>query len=1277
MTAIFLQGNSRDVLKGLPPDFIHCVTTSPPYFGLRKYDGGEEVWGGDEDCLHEWGSEIIRRDRGSARGDSAVVGNQLREVSGTDTRQGNFCIKCGAWKGQLGAEPTTELYIQHLIEIMREVRRVLRPDGVFWLNIGDSWAGSGKGQMGNGEHASKHGEKQHTNTGAIQGGLPKGYADGDTKPLDMVLIPEQLALAARADGWYVRSVLIWAKGVSLSDEYNGNPMPECLDPSTRVFVKTHDGWMHRVSLDELSRMNPVPQILSPTGWVDVKSIWRTDKPAMTLEAGKVERVICSPDHRFPVSHDRRRLSTEMKEASNIRFVGYNDYLLYKTIQEFCPTRMRTYGRYDLGYDVGYLVGIYVAEGSTDTRFGSGVQISLGDHESELHDKVSGILGRYGLDIHDDGHDGRKNVFRVYDDSFCRLIDVFVTGQAKTKRLSVDLVLNSPEQFRQGMLDGYIAGDGSDRPAGGWCAASASRRLRDDISTLASSLGIITSKGQQRSVSDIAPKLSTGHTLWTPYVNRTEKRGTDGIFCVPVRRRVLTRQNGETKPMIDVEVDGGLFLIGDGLVSHNSVNGWRWERHKIKVGDNGRGKESWRQGANSTPQQDHAPDGSFQLSAVWQDCPGCPKCSPHDGYVLRKGSWRPTDAYEHILMLTKTNSYYCDREAVLEPITESTIKRVALADSRVNYDSSSEGYKRGQGAVADRGGVDGLVARPSGSGRNLRSVLMIPTTGYKGAHFACVDEDTECLTTRGWLHYADLCDGELVASYNIQSGRLRWSPLLSVSKYDVDGAEMVYSNHRSLDMALTLDHRCLVRWGTGVRIKLAGKLSPYDQVITSAEWEDMGGLTPVSPAMATLIGWYLTEGHEPKHRGYSVEISQSLTANPRKVDDIRSALTDVEAEFEEATFEREYRGKLVSQTNFRIHGFVAAKLRELCPRKQFPIGVLLWDTTLLRRMFNAIIAGDGNIRSDNRKFFTQKDKGRLDVFQAIAVRLGYGAGIFRRVDGRSAVSVYDNKTSRALRDSSGRSLLSNVFYTGVVWCPQTPDTTFVARRNGKVFITGNTFPPRLIEPLLKAATSEKGCCPECGSPYARVVDKGFTAHDGDTSSQYDTGTNANRLALLRQAARKRGGEYGSLSYNSKYKDGGVTGLATQGFQRNETIESERERSREEAKILYPDDERAQQDYINHIHDHGGLDKGRTIGWLPTCGCNAGDPIPCRVLDPFSGAGTTALVSERLNLDSINIDTSQQYIDLAQSRIKEDEDKRAEQEVKRLMREAKKQSSVKPS
>jgi len=308
-----LCGHVLDVLRQLPDESVHCVITSPPYWGLRKYEGEEQnqVWDG------------------------------------------------GAWRGQLGLEPTPDLYVQHLVEMFREVRRVLRKDGTFWLNMGDSYAADRSYQVHN-----TIGAKQHTYSEGSS--VPAGL-----KPKDLVGIPWRVAFALQKDGWYLRSDIIWQKP---------NPMPE------------------------------------------------------------------------------------------------------------------------------------------------------------------------------------------------------------------------------------------------------------------------------------------------------------------------------------------------------SINGWRWQQHRIKIGRRGRGKEKWRVGsAIGQPQQDHAPDGSFQSDVIWKECPGCEKCSPNGGLILRKGSWRPTKAHEYVFQLTKTDSYFCDADAIREPAQDwgsrdRTNFRGGTADPLLKHHGLTKGD------FASRG-------------RNKRSVWTIPTASFKGAHFA--------------------------------------------------------------------------------------------------------------------------------------------------------------------------------------------------------------------------------------------------------------------------------------------------------------------------------------------------------------------------------------------------------------------------------------------------------------------------------------------------------------------------------------------------------------
>lgn len=166
MTVEIITGDCREVLRSLPDQSAHCCVTSPPYFGLRDY--------------------------GVA--------------------------------GQIGLEKTPDAFVDEMVSVFREVRRVLRDDGTLWLNLGDSYAGSGRG--GNPED-SPH-QKQATNRGSraffhdsmVENGVigrkwvkpPVGY-----KQKDLIGIPWMVAFALRADGWFLRSDIIWHKP---------NPMPE-------------------------------------------------------------------------------------------------------------------------------------------------------------------------------------------------------------------------------------------------------------------------------------------------------------------------------------------------------------------------------------------------------------------------------------------------------------------------------------------------------------------------------------------------------------------------------------------------------------------------------------------------------------------------------------------------------------------------------------------------------------------------------------------------------------------------------------------------------------------------------------------------------------------------------------------------------------------------------------------------------------------------------------------------------------------------------------------
>lgn len=220
-----LVGDCLAVLQGLESGSVQTCVTSPPYWGLRDY-GTAEWEGGDPDCEH---TDLL--DSQIVSGKNARAGAaQTHHRRARQSAPGN-CRRCGAVRSdsQLGLEATPEQYVEHLVEVFREVRRVLRDDGTAWLNLGDSYNGSPKGSL-NGQDKSG---LTSTQTQEQSPARTKPLVS-NLKPKDLVGIPWRVAFALQADGWWLRSDVIWAKP---------NPMPESVtDRPTRsheyVFLLT-------------------------------------------------------------------------------------------------------------------------------------------------------------------------------------------------------------------------------------------------------------------------------------------------------------------------------------------------------------------------------------------------------------------------------------------------------------------------------------------------------------------------------------------------------------------------------------------------------------------------------------------------------------------------------------------------------------------------------------------------------------------------------------------------------------------------------------------------------------------------------------------------------------------------------------------------------------------------------------------------------------------------------------------------------------------------------
>jgi DNA modification methylase len=249
MTVTILKGDCREVLRGLPADSVHCCVTSPPYFGLRDY----------------------------------------------------------GMAGQIGLEPTPDAFVEQMVAVFGDVRRVLRADGTCWLNLGDSYASQGgpepaqtKWQV-DGASSTQNAGRSRTTMGM--------------KPKDLIGIPWRVAFALQADGWYLRQDIIWSKP---------NPMPESVRDRC---TKAHE-YLFLLSKSERYHYDADAIRQEPTG--------RTD-PIRSFSKGSLGNHTPNYQLDASVGANKRSVWTVSTEAyADAHFATFPPALIEPCILAGCP-----------------------------------------------------------------------------------------------------------------------------------------------------------------------------------------------------------------------------------------------------------------------------------------------------------------------------------------------------------------------------------------------------------------------------------------------------------------------------------------------------------------------------------------------------------------------------------------------------------------------------------------------------------------------------------------------------------------------------------------------------------------------------------------------------------------------------------------------------------------------------------------------------------------------------------------------------------------------------
>jgi DNA modification methylase len=348
---------------------VHCVVTSPPYWGLRDY--GTARWdGGDPDCLHQAPVDWITK---SFNANSTLSGFNATQSAAGQKRwfmQDGSC-RCGAQRidSQIGLEPDYRDYVAALVAVFREVRRVLRADGTVWVNLGDSYAGGNMPGWRDGNELKNGGASNKNGVGYVAG----------LKPKDLVGIPWRVAFALQDDGWYLRQDIIWSKP---------NPMPEsvtdrCTKAHEYLFLlsKSERYWFDAEAIAESSEYPNDKR--RPLG---SKGAWQLDGREQRANGGGV-----AYDHDTATRNKRSVWQVATAPYGEAHFATFPPALIEPCILAGCPEKccakcgapwVRQTSRLDKGWD-GSKYGERAVKASGGAITGGTAKSTLGSGNGKL------------------------------------------------------------------------------------------------------------------------------------------------------------------------------------------------------------------------------------------------------------------------------------------------------------------------------------------------------------------------------------------------------------------------------------------------------------------------------------------------------------------------------------------------------------------------------------------------------------------------------------------------------------------------------------------------------------------------------------------------------------------------------------------------------------------------------------------------------------------------------------------------------------------------------
>lgn len=549
---MILQGNSIRI--PLRDESVHCCVSSYPYYGLRSYDGvPPTIWGGDSGCPHVWETVIKHRESGGPQVQQTKYG---KETSISDAHQdtiSRFCQLCGAWLGCFGLEPTIALHVQNAVLVSREIKRVLRKDGIFYLNYGDSYSTSKNGRSAADTKAAGNDDRTFRD---------KPFSVTELPTKNLCMIPARVAIALQDDGWILRSEIPWIK---------------CLSGGVVLYARTQKGDMP-MTVKDLVRLNPATvQLWNGEKWTQAlgwqlaeinpnrkresgiaKRARANGRDAklnyIELELRSGERIGCTSTHQWPT--ERGLVCSEDLRIGDILCKTQLPEPEYPRQPEYIPDA------------IGWFIGLYLAEGS---RGGNDcIQISGHIKELERLDIVKGIVEAYGGVCKIYNTKANTAQIHIHSRLLNAIIDNYISGRvASDKHLSMSCWQRS-NKFLQNVLEGYLHGDGHwDARNNRWrLGFTDNKALATDLRTLCARLGV--SLRLKRAEHQLNGEIYKG---WRGQIRfSTDDRSINsGNFLLKQDSEIVAiRQSGGQKFWdIAVADEPHLFSLASGILTHNS------------------------------------------------------------------------------------------------------------------------------------------------------------------------------------------------------------------------------------------------------------------------------------------------------------------------------------------------------------------------------------------------------------------------------------------------------------------------------------------------------------------------------------------------------------------------------------------------------------------------------------------------------------------------------------------------------------------------------------